>query len=82
MNIPSQTGEYILISVKDQGCGIPKSQIKNIFTPYFTTKKDGNGLGLAMSLFIVKEHGGYITFESEEQKGTIFFVYLPISKAK
>jgi PAS domain S-box-containing protein len=82
MNIPLQTGEYILISVKDQGCGIPKSQIKNIFTPYFTTKKDGNGLGLAMSLFIVKEHGGYITFESEEQKGTIFFVYLPISKAK
>jgi signal transduction histidine kinase/CheY-like chemotaxis protein len=75
LNLP--LNEYILITVTDHGCGIPIQLHERIFTPYFTTKEKGNGLGLAMSYSIIQHHGGLITFSSTVNKGTTFFIYLP-----
>jgi two-component system, cell cycle sensor histidine kinase and response regulator CckA len=72
-------GNYVKISVKDQGSGIPKEYLSKIFDPYFTTKEKGSGLGLATSYSIIKKHGGYISVESEVGVGTTFYVYLPAS---
>ncbi|HSG30771.1 MAG TPA: response regulator [Thermodesulfobacteriota bacterium] len=68
---------YICISIADEGIGIPEAYISKIFDPYFTTKQDGHGLGLATSYSIVKKHEGLITVESETGKGTNFKIYLP-----
>lgn len=70
-------GDYIEITVKDYGKGIPKDIIPRIFEPFFTTKKKGHGLGLSFCYFIIKEHGGEILVESQLGKGTTFTLYLP-----
>lgn len=72
-------GLYILITVKDQGTGIPKEHIEKIFDPFFTTKQKGSGLGLATSYSIIKKHGGDIAVHSEPGSGTTVRVYLPAS---
>ncbi len=65
------------ISVIDRGQGVDPKQMENIFNPFFTTKKDGIGLGLAIVSKIVDLHGGKITVESEQGKGSVFRVFLP-----
>lgn len=67
----------ILISVKDTGSGIPPDKTEKIFTPFFTTKEDGSGVGLFVSYQIIVKHGGTILVESEENHGSEFKVYLP-----
>ncbi len=69
--------DYITISIKDNGIGIDKSKIDNIFDPYFTTKENGHGLGLAIVRSIVYQHEGSIKVESEEGVGTEFKILLP-----
>ncbi len=81
-SIPLKEGNYIKISIKDHGEGISRKDLPNIFDPYFTTKQKGNGLGLAMVYSIIKRHGGYISVESEKEKGTSFSIYLPASSEK
>ncbi|MGR3318353.1 MAG: PAS domain-containing hybrid sensor histidine kinase/response regulator [Candidatus Anammoxibacter sp.] len=71
--------KQIKISFKDQGSGIKKEHLANIFDPYFTTKQTGSGLGLASSYSIIKNHNGLIIAESEPGVGSIFHVYLPAS---
>jgi two-component system NtrC family sensor kinase len=74
-------GDKILISVRDNGPGIPKNIIDKIFQPFFTTKPTGQGTGLGLSLaydIVTKEHGGQIKVESKEGEGTAFIVQLPI----
>ncbi|MGB9561966.1 MAG: ATP-binding protein, partial [bacterium] len=71
-------GKYVTIMVSDNGCGMSTSVKRRVFTPYFTTKKDGTGLGLALSLRFIKDHKGKIEFESVKGKGTVFKVILPI----
>ncbi|MGR3220360.1 MAG: PAS domain S-box protein [Candidatus Anammoxibacter sp.] len=71
--------KQIRISFKDQGSGIKKEHLANIFDPYFTTKQKGSGLGLASSYSIIKNHSGLITVESELGSGSTFHVYLPAS---
>jgi len=66
------------VSVIDRGCGIDPAQRDSIFNPFFTTKPQGVGLGLAIVSKIVDEHGGNITVESEPGKGSIFRVLLPM----
>ncbi|MHA1647533.1 MAG: two-component system sensor histidine kinase NtrB [Promethearchaeota archaeon] len=68
-------GKYIKISIQDQGKGIPIEQQEHIFEPYFTTKSNGNGLGLASCYSIMTNHDGFITFSSEKNKGTRFDLY-------
>jgi len=73
-----QNDGVITISVKDNGEGIPPEMHSKIFTPNFTTKTSGTGLGLAMTKSIIEQAKGHIWFETEEGKGTTFFVQLPV----
>ena len=68
---------YCRISVKDSGIGINAPEGSKIFTPYFTTKKSGTGLGLPIVERIVTDHGGAIWFDSAEGVGTTFYIDLP-----
>jgi PAS domain S-box-containing protein len=72
-------GDYIRISIRDEGVGISESYLKRIFDPYFTTKEKGNGLGLATTYSIIKNHNGLITVESQIHCGSTFTLYLPAS---
>ncbi len=72
-------GERVLvISFKDTGEGIHPDDIKDIFEPFFTKKSKGSGLGLSISLRIIRDHGGEITCTSAINKGTEFCIYLPV----
>jgi len=73
-------GKYVTLSVRDTGHGIKPENIERIFYPYFTTKKggEGTGMGLSVSLGIVKKHGGTITVESKPGHGAVFHVFLPV----
>ncbi len=77
---PLQHGDYVKILIGDNGPGINEKDINRIFDPYFTTKPNGTGLGLSTAYTILKKHGGFITVDSEEGKGTTFTIYLPVSK--
>ena len=77
---PLPEGQYVKITVQDPGCGIPKEVLANIFDPYFTTKPEGNGLGLTTAYAIVIKHEGYITIASEVGVGTTVVIYLPASQ--
>ena len=72
-----ENGKYIKATFQDSGAGIDKSHLTKIFDPYFTTKKAGNGLGLATIFSIIEKHSGAITVTSEVGMGTIFTIYLP-----
>ncbi|WP_142478927.1 two-component system sensor histidine kinase ZraS [Klebsiella oxytoca] len=69
----------VKVSVADSGKGMTAEQLQAIFTPYFTTKADGTGLGLAVVQNIVEQHGGTIDAESTPGKGALFTLYLPIN---
>jgi len=71
---------FCRLSVKDSGKGMAKDIIPHVFTPYYTTKDSGTGLGLPIVERIVNDHGGSIWFNSAEGAGTTFFVDLPISE--
>lgn len=73
-------GDYVRISISDNGVGIEYEKQSKIFVPYFTTKSTGTGLGLAMVKQIIENHKGRIDFESEVGKGTTFIIDLPIVK--
>ncbi|HZW84179.1 MAG TPA: PAS domain S-box protein [Candidatus Deferrimicrobium sp.] len=75
-------GEYVKISIADCGIGISAETLPKIFDPYFTTKENGNGLGLATVYSIIKKHNGYITVKSIVGEGTTFFIYLARSQEK
>jgi signal transduction histidine kinase len=72
--------DTVLITIVDNGNGIPASMKSKIFTPNFTTKSSGTGLGLAMCKGIVEQSKGRIWFDTEEGKGTTFYVELPIAQ--
>ena len=79
IHIKAKPGNYVVISVKDTGTGIPPELMDKIFDPFFTTKPlgQGTGLGLATTLGIAEKHGGFIHVESEPEKGTMFKVHFP-----
>jgi signal transduction histidine kinase len=80
---PTEVGgadaECLCVEVKDHGDGIAKENLSHLFEPFFTTKEvgEGTGLGLAVTYGIVREHGGWITVDSEVGRGSTFSVYLP-----
>lgn len=76
---PGREGRFLRICVRDTGKGIDKENLSKVFDPYFTTKKEGSGLGLATVYSIVKNHGGFIDVESAPGKGTAFIIYLPVT---
>ena len=79
LGLPVKPGRYIKISITDQGVGILEKHLLHIFDPYFTTKHEGSGLGLATTYSIIKKHDGHITVESQVGVGTTFHIYLPAS---
>ena len=76
-NPPLAPGRYVLVRIRDEGEGINPDELDRIFDPYFTTKDNGNGLGLAICYSVVKKHGGHISVTSELGQGSTFAVYLP-----
>lgn len=72
-------GNYVKLSIEDQGIGISDDHLSKIFDPYFSTKQKGSGLGLATSYSIIKKHDGALTVNSELSHGTTFYIYLPTS---
>ncbi len=72
-------GDYVLITIRDNGVGIPEELIKRVFEPYFTTKQTGHGLGLATTYSIVQKHRGHIEVASRPGSGTTFTILLPAS---
>ena len=80
--LPLRSGNYIKISIKDQGEGIPEESLGRIFDPYFTTREKGRGLGLATTYSIIKNHEGHVTVDSKVGAGTTFSIYLPASDSQ
>ncbi len=75
--LPLKAGKYVKISVRDQGTGIGQEYLDQIFDPYFSTKYDGNGLGLSSAYTIIKKHGGYLDVEFTSETGSVFSFYVP-----
>ncbi len=75
------SGPTVRLSVSDTGAGIRPEHLGKIFDPYFTTKREGSGLGLATVYAIVKKHGGYIEVDSEIGRGTRFRIWLPATRS-
>jgi len=75
----ARRGRFLSIDFADNGPGIPPDRVPHLFTPLFTTKSRGTGLGLAVSQRIIAEHGGTIRAESTPGQGALFHVYLPVS---
>jgi signal transduction histidine kinase/DNA-binding response OmpR family regulator len=73
---------YLEVAIRDYGPGIPKEYLAEIFKPYFTTKKSGHGLGLAICYNIIRAHGGFINVSSDLGKGTTFTIRLPLSRER
>ena len=75
--LPLAPGPYVKITIQDTGAGISKDNLSHLFTPFFSTKANNRGLGLATSLSIIQQHGGAIDVDTKENEGTNFQIYLP-----
>lgn len=69
---------HLIISIKDNGCGIKEEDLNKIFNLYFTTKPEGTGLGLAIVNQIITGHRGQVRVESQQDKGTTFLIEIPL----
>ncbi|MBU0735297.1 MAG: HAMP domain-containing histidine kinase, partial [Proteobacteria bacterium] len=77
-----QTDSHIVVTISDNGPGIPKDQQKRVFDPFFTTKEAGKGTGLGLWIIygIIEKMGGTVSLKSQEGEGTTFTVKIPIVK--
>ncbi len=75
-----EPGNYVVTTIRDRGCGIPEENLAKIFEPYFSTKDNGTGLGLATCYTAVTRHHGTMTVRSKVNVGTEFKIYLPASE--
>ena len=75
--VVNRKGREIQFIVRDTGCGIPKESLEKIFNLYYTTKTNGNGIGLAITQQIISQHNGRIEVQSKAGKGTTFTITIP-----
>jgi len=75
-------GSYVEVVVSDNGKGIPQEHLDHIFDPFFTTKEDGTGLGMSITLGLIKQHKGTVQVESSTERGTTFTVRLPVGSGE
>ena len=82
LNPDAKPGRYVMIAVSDTGCGIPKALVDKVFQPFFTTKPQGRGTGLGLSMVygFATQSGGHIRIYSEEGHGTSVKLYLPLTR--
>jgi PAS domain S-box-containing protein len=78
--LPIVAGNYVIIFVRDNGCGIPDENLTRVFDPFYSTKREKGGLGLSAVYSIVNSHNGYIVIDSELGKGSSFEVFLPAAE--
>jgi len=79
-SVKKREAQFCRLSVRDSGKGISKQDSQNVFTPYFTTKETGTGLGLPIVERIINDHGGSVWFNTADGAGTTFFIDLPVSE--
>ncbi len=80
---PAEAGQakgWVAFSVKDNGAGIAPDVAEKLFTPFFTTKVEGMGLGLSLCRTVIEQHGGYLGFEPAQPRGTVFMFTLPTGR--
>jgi PAS domain S-box-containing protein len=82
INASLGAGRYVMIEVRDEGCGMDAATLARVFDPFFTTKFTGRGLGLASVLGIVRAHSGAIELQSEVGRGTRFALFFPLSAGR
>ncbi len=80
LDLEGNNKEFVVIEIRDNGCGIKKEDINRIFDPFFTTRTTGTGLGLSITKRIIEEHGGKIEVDSVWSEGTVFKIYLPLKE--
>ena len=73
-------GECAVLTISDNGPGVPPDNVENIFQPFFTTKDEGTGLGLSIAKRIVAEHGGSLDLDTEDTVGATFMIHLPVKE--
>lgn len=81
-NLPLSERDYVKLVIRDNGIGISDGQLDRIFDPYFTTKEQGSGLGLAVAYSIIRKHDGHISVKTSAGNGSTFSIYLPASREK
>jgi len=79
-SFPNESRKAIIITIEDNGPGIPDEIKDDIFKPFYTTRTEGTGLGLAIARDTIKKHCGKIWFENKEKGGTIFFIRMPVMR--
>src|SRR5690606_37456867 len=81
MNAGTAPGSYVVVSVADEGVGMPARVLEHIFEPFFTTKDSGKGTGLGLSTVqaIMRSHGGFVNVYSEPGRGSVFKAYFPVA---
>jgi signal transduction histidine kinase len=82
ISVGAMAGKTAEVQICDNGPGIQENIKAHIFDPFFTTKTEGTGLGLSVSNSIIEEHNGKIRLDSEQGKGTSFYITLPIINPK
>jgi CheY-like chemotaxis protein len=78
--LPLPTGHYVKVTITDRGAGVPEEIAPRIFDPYFTSKPQSSGLGLAITYSIIKKHGGLLRLEKSSLEGATFAFYLPAAR--
>ena len=78
--LPVASGDYMRIVISDEGVGMPPELLEKIFDPYFTTKQEGSGLGMAITQAIINKHRGFIECTSAPGEGAVFTIYLPAER--
>lgn len=76
----SESSQRVVFAVEDQGCGIPPEVAERLFTPFFTTKHEGMGLGLSMCRTVLEQHGGELRYQANAPRGTVFTFSLPVAE--
>jgi signal transduction histidine kinase len=77
MEIDGSGSEWVTISIQDTGAGIEPENLQKIFIPFFTTKSEGHGVGLALAHRVISQHGGTLTAENPSAGGALFTIRLP-----